>query len=266
MTNTLQPEFEQGIPSRLRPYFKEYNPDRLDLERDAILIIQRTVRIGDWDEVHRLFRRYRRPIIGALSVIVITIMLSACQISQGVSLPIFSLEDAVIRDVMTQERQGWHIEANTIHIFAAEEVGDWVLVGVRLNAQIQNNLGGPIERVGCVFVVKTEQKSIGWEASSAGGLCTVLDVLGREPLTISSGWARSNNFRQEPAYNVVYGFLEPEISRDFVVTWQDGESTRLTSDKNTFMVVHPGLGEADYSQVEFFNENGEVITVYQPLR
>jgi hypothetical protein len=30
-----QPESEKGIPNRLRPFFKEYNPERLDLELDA---------------------------------------------------------------------------------------------------------------------------------------------------------------------------------------------------------------------------------------
>jgi hypothetical protein len=60
-----QPESEKGIPNRLRPFFKEYNPDRLDLEQDANLIIQRTLEFGDWEDVRWLFRRYGRRRISA---------------------------------------------------------------------------------------------------------------------------------------------------------------------------------------------------------
>lgn len=53
------------IPSRLRPYFQEYDPDSLDLERDANLVIQRTLEFGDWEEVRWLFRLYGKRRISA---------------------------------------------------------------------------------------------------------------------------------------------------------------------------------------------------------
>jgi hypothetical protein len=47
-----------GIPSGLRPYFHEYDPEALDLDRDADLILQRTLEHGTWEEIRWLFGRY----------------------------------------------------------------------------------------------------------------------------------------------------------------------------------------------------------------
>ncbi len=48
----------EPIPSSLQPYFQEYDLDSLELQRDADLIIQRTLEFGDWDEIRWLFRTY----------------------------------------------------------------------------------------------------------------------------------------------------------------------------------------------------------------
>jgi len=48
------------IPSGLRLYFQEYDPGALDLHRDAVLIIQRTIEHGTWEEVRWLFTTYGR--------------------------------------------------------------------------------------------------------------------------------------------------------------------------------------------------------------
>jgi len=44
-----------NIPSGLAPHFQEYDVRTLDLDRDANLIIQRTLEYGTWDEVRWLF-------------------------------------------------------------------------------------------------------------------------------------------------------------------------------------------------------------------
>ena len=46
------------IPPGLWPHFQEYDVQSLDLQRDANLIIQRTLEYGTWDELRWLFRRY----------------------------------------------------------------------------------------------------------------------------------------------------------------------------------------------------------------
>ena len=46
------------IPAGLKPYFQEYDPDSLDLTRDADLIIQRSLEFGTWEEVRWLFSVY----------------------------------------------------------------------------------------------------------------------------------------------------------------------------------------------------------------
>ncbi len=46
------------IPSGLKPHFQEYDFQTLDLDRDANLIIQRTLEHGTWDEVRWLFAVY----------------------------------------------------------------------------------------------------------------------------------------------------------------------------------------------------------------
>ena len=47
------------IPSGLKPYFQEYDIARLDITRDANLIIQRVLEFGTWDEIRWLFEIYR---------------------------------------------------------------------------------------------------------------------------------------------------------------------------------------------------------------
>jgi len=47
------------IPKGLKPYFQEYDIARLNLARDANLIIQRTLEFGTWDELRWLFETYR---------------------------------------------------------------------------------------------------------------------------------------------------------------------------------------------------------------
>jgi hypothetical protein len=48
------------IPIGLRPHFQEYDPDHLELEKDADLIIQRALEFGTWEEVRWLFATYGR--------------------------------------------------------------------------------------------------------------------------------------------------------------------------------------------------------------
>lgn len=53
-----EPEIGQKIPGGLRPYFQEYDVDRLDLQADANLIIQRTLDFGNWEDIRWLFGFY----------------------------------------------------------------------------------------------------------------------------------------------------------------------------------------------------------------
>jgi hypothetical protein len=53
------------IPAGLWPHFQEYDPLTLDLERDANLVIQRTLEHGTWDEVRWLLTAYGAPRIRA---------------------------------------------------------------------------------------------------------------------------------------------------------------------------------------------------------
>jgi hypothetical protein len=46
------------IPEGLKPYYQEYDPESLELNRDAELIIQRALEFGTWDEVRWLFEVY----------------------------------------------------------------------------------------------------------------------------------------------------------------------------------------------------------------
>lgn len=46
------------IPPGLKPHFQEYDMATLDLERDANLIIQRTLENGTWEEIRWLFAAY----------------------------------------------------------------------------------------------------------------------------------------------------------------------------------------------------------------
>jgi hypothetical protein len=50
----------QPIPTSLQPYFQEYDLADLHLQRDANLIIQRTLEYGTWEEVRWLFQVYTR--------------------------------------------------------------------------------------------------------------------------------------------------------------------------------------------------------------
>jgi hypothetical protein len=50
----------QSIPLSLKPYFQEYDLKDLRLQRDANLIIQRTLEFGTWEEVRWLFQTYTR--------------------------------------------------------------------------------------------------------------------------------------------------------------------------------------------------------------
>ncbi len=54
------------IPAGLRVHLQEYDPDLLDLERVANLVIQRTPEYGTWEEIRRLFHTYGRQRITAL--------------------------------------------------------------------------------------------------------------------------------------------------------------------------------------------------------
>ena len=51
---------DAGIPSGLWPYFQEYDPQQLDREQDADLIIQRTLEYGTWEEIRWLMASYGR--------------------------------------------------------------------------------------------------------------------------------------------------------------------------------------------------------------
>ncbi|MBI5822775.1 MAG: hypothetical protein HZB18_02015 [Chloroflexi bacterium] len=46
------------IPIGLKPYFQEYDLARLDIARDANLIIQRILEFGTWDEIRWAFDIY----------------------------------------------------------------------------------------------------------------------------------------------------------------------------------------------------------------
>jgi squalene cyclase len=59
MEQKVTARFERArIPKRLAPYFQEYRLEKLNLERDANLIIQRTLEFGTWDDIRWLFRMY----------------------------------------------------------------------------------------------------------------------------------------------------------------------------------------------------------------
>ena len=47
------------IPAGLKPHFQEYDIARLDITRDANLIIQRVLEFGNWEEIRWLFETYR---------------------------------------------------------------------------------------------------------------------------------------------------------------------------------------------------------------
>ncbi len=51
-------EVSREIPAGLKPYFQEYDTAALNLEKDANLIIQRTLDLGTWEDVRWLFRLY----------------------------------------------------------------------------------------------------------------------------------------------------------------------------------------------------------------
>lgn len=47
-----------SIPIGLWPHFQEYDPQRLDTNQDADLIIQRTLEFGTWEEIRWLVVTY----------------------------------------------------------------------------------------------------------------------------------------------------------------------------------------------------------------
>ncbi len=46
------------IPSSLAPFFQEFDLSKLDLERSAGTIIERTLQYGNREEIHWLFHTY----------------------------------------------------------------------------------------------------------------------------------------------------------------------------------------------------------------
>ena len=55
MTKSSEILAQANIPLGLQPYFQEYDVQALDLQRDANLIIQRTLEFGTWEEVRWVF-------------------------------------------------------------------------------------------------------------------------------------------------------------------------------------------------------------------
>ena len=55
---SVEPTIPVEIPAGLRPHFQEYDAATFDRDRDANLVIQRTLEYGTWDEVRWLFRCY----------------------------------------------------------------------------------------------------------------------------------------------------------------------------------------------------------------
>jgi hypothetical protein len=47
-----------GIPISLRPFFQEYELEKLDPEKSAFTVIERTLAWGDIEELRWLFSRY----------------------------------------------------------------------------------------------------------------------------------------------------------------------------------------------------------------
>jgi hypothetical protein len=52
-----------AIPKSLAPHFQEFDLGKLDLQRDALTIIQRTLEFGDLTELRWLFNTYARKVI-----------------------------------------------------------------------------------------------------------------------------------------------------------------------------------------------------------
>jgi len=53
------------IPATLAPFFQEYDLSRIDPERDAFIIIERTLQYGNRAELHWLFQAYSQTQIRA---------------------------------------------------------------------------------------------------------------------------------------------------------------------------------------------------------
>ena len=60
MQAVMQETNGEGIPRTLAPFFQEYTFERLDTERDAELVIERTLAWGNRAELRWLFARYGR--------------------------------------------------------------------------------------------------------------------------------------------------------------------------------------------------------------
>ena len=56
----------RGLPISLRPFFQDYELERLDPETDAFTIIERTLSWGDRRELRWLFRCYPREQIAEM--------------------------------------------------------------------------------------------------------------------------------------------------------------------------------------------------------
>jgi len=56
------------LPKTLYPFFQEYDPTSFDVQRDANLIIQRTLEYGDWEDVRWLFKQYGQKRLQAFLV------------------------------------------------------------------------------------------------------------------------------------------------------------------------------------------------------
>ena len=52
-----------NLPHTLSPYFQEYDFDTLDLERDAVIIIERILQHGNQSEVIWLFQHYGEDVV-----------------------------------------------------------------------------------------------------------------------------------------------------------------------------------------------------------
>jgi hypothetical protein len=55
-----------GIPVSLRPFFQEYDLEKIDPETAAFTVIERTLSWGDRRELRWLFRRYTREQMAAV--------------------------------------------------------------------------------------------------------------------------------------------------------------------------------------------------------
>jgi hypothetical protein len=60
MSTGIQSMSAESIPQTLAPFFQEYTLERLDLQANSGLIIERTLQFGSRPELRWLFRHYSR--------------------------------------------------------------------------------------------------------------------------------------------------------------------------------------------------------------